>query len=262
MRTALVSCALALLQFNAIAEPDTMREIRKYREMLSEGNPADLAEERGEVIWKTPAGPKHATLEQCDLGLGPGNLAGAYAQLPRYFPDTDRVEDAESRLVTCITALQGLTREQAIKDWHKRDSDLSALTTFVAARSKGAPIAVSTEHPKAFQAYAIGRELFFRRSGPLDFACATCHSQPDRRIRLQELPDFVDNASARSSMIQWPAYRVSQGSVWTMERRLIDCIRQMRYPEPSYLSEAIIALQVYLQKQAQDGVMEAPGIKR
>ena len=47
-----------------------------------------------------------------------------------------------------------------------------------------------------------------------------------------------------------------------MERRLIDCIRQMRWPEPQYLSDAVVALEVYLQKQAEGGVMEAPGIKR
>jgi sulfur-oxidizing protein SoxA len=43
---------------------------------------------------------------------------------------------------------------------------------------------------------------------------------------------------------------------------LIDCIRQMRWPEPQYLSDAVIALEVYLQKQASGGVMEAPGITR
>ena len=63
-------------------------------------------------------------------------------------------------------------------------------------------------------------------------------------------------------MITWPAYRVSQSAVWTLERRLIDCLRQMRYPDASYLSDAVIALQSYLQHQAAGGVMEAPGIKR
>jgi sulfur-oxidizing protein SoxA len=47
-----------------------------------------------------------------------------------------------------------------------------------------------------------------------------------------------------------------------MERRLIDCIRQMRWPEPDFGSEAIVALQVYLQRQASGGVLQAPGIKR
>lgn len=239
-----------------------MEEIQKYRQMLQEGNPAELSEARGEELWTTPRGPNKATLERCDLGLGPGKLTGAYAQLPRYFADTGKVQDVESRLVTCMIALQGLSREEATRDWYKSNSDLEALVTYVAGQSKGTRIDVPAQHPREAEMYAVGETLFFRRSGPLDFACSTCHSQEDRRIRLQELPDFVTAAGARSTMAQWPAYRVSQGSVWTMERRLIDCIRQMRWPEPQYLSDAIVALQVYLQKQANGAVMEAPGIKR
>jgi sulfur-oxidizing protein SoxA len=47
-----------------------------------------------------------------------------------------------------------------------------------------------------------------------------------------------------------------------MERRLIDCIRQMRWPEPAFTSDAVIAIQSYLQHQAQGGVLQSPGIKR
>jgi len=237
-------------------------EIQKYRRMLAEGNPAELMELKGEELWTTPRGPKNASLEQCDFGLGPGKLEGAYAQLPRYFVDTDKVQDVESRLVTCITALQGFTVEQATLNWFKPNSDIEALVTYVAAQSKGKAIGIPLSHAQEKETVAIGEEIFYRRSGPLDFSCATCHSQADRRIRLQELPNFGDANSAQSSMITWPAYRVSQSAVWTMERRLIDCMRQMRYPDANYLSDAVIALQSYLQKQARGGIMEAPGIKR
>lgn len=237
-------------------------EIAKYREMLEEGNPAELMELQGESLWTTPRGPKGVSLEQCDLGLGPGVVEGAYARLPRHFPDTDRVQDIESRLVTCMTTLQGLSFEEATRDWTRPNSDMEALVTYVATRSQGQPIRPGLQHPKEAGMAAIGEALFFRRAGPLDFSCATCHSQPDRRIRLQDLPDFLDPKSAGASMATWPAYRVSQSGVWTMERRLIDCIRQMRAPDADYLSEAVIALQVFLQKQAEGALLTAPGIKR
>jgi sulfur-oxidizing protein SoxA len=260
LMTALVGgglTGLAVGQDNRAAD-----EIQKYRQMLQEGNPAELMELRGEELWTAARGPKQATLQQCDLGLGPGRLEGAYAQLPRYFADTDEVQDVESRLVTCMHLLQGIPPAEATRGWYLPNSDLEALTTYVAAQSKGLKIDVPGAHPKEAQALRIGEELFYRRSGPLDFSCATCHSLEDRRIRLQELPNFQNPASARSSMTTWPAYRVSQSAVWTMERRLIDCIRQMRWPEPDYLSEAMIDLQVYLQHSANGGVMEAPAIKR
>jgi len=260
----LVAGTAALAMSSAAIGQDNkaMEEIQKYRQMLLEGNPADLSEARGEELWKTPGGPNKASLEQCDLGLGPGKLQGAYAQLPRFFKDTGKVQDVESRLVTCRMSLQGMSREQAIQGWYKANSDLEVLVTYVAAQSKGEKIDVLATHAQEAQMYQVGEALFFRRSGPLDFSCATCHSQEDRRIRLQELPDLTTQAGARVTMVQYPVYRVSQGTVWTMERRLIDCMRQMRWPEPDYLSDAIVALQVYLQKQANGAPMQAPGIKR
>ena len=254
--------ALTLAMAADIADKRASEEIQKYRQMLQQGNPAELSEMRGEELWATPRGPRHATLERCDLGLGPGRLEGADAQLPRYFRDTGRVQDVESRLVTCMMLLQGLTREEATADWYKPDSDIAALATFVAAKSRGLAIGVSVNRSQEARMYAIGKELFFRRAGPLDFACATCHSQDGRRIRLQDLPNFLDRRSAQASMIAWPAYRVSESTVWTMERRLIDCIRQMRWPEPDYLSDAVVVLEVYLRRQGNGGVMEAPGITR
>ena len=64
--------ALGASGIAALHAQDTMDEIIRYREMLKEANPAELLEADGEEIWTTAAGPKNATLEQCDLGLGPG----------------------------------------------------------------------------------------------------------------------------------------------------------------------------------------------
>jgi len=246
----------------AAQEKSAVDEIMKYRQMLEEGNPAELMELRGQELWVTPRGARNVTLERCDLGLGPGRLEGAYAQLPRYFADTGKVQDTESRLVTCMTVLQGFTFEEATRGWHKPNSDIEALVTYVATQSKGHKIDVRVQHPKEAEMLAIGEEIFWRRSGPLDFSCATCHSLDDRRIRLQDLPNFQVAPSAQSSMVTWPAYRVSQSAVWTMERRLIDCIRQMRWPEPEFLSDAVVAIESYLQSRANGGEMRAPGIKR
>ena len=265
-RKAIVYCAVAVVLAIWVSArgyaQDTMDEINRYREMLKEGNPAELLELEGEELWITPAGPNNATLEECDLGLGAGVVKGAYAMLPRYFADTGKVQDAESRIVTCMMQLQGFTRADATSGWHRSGSKNEALVTFVATQSRGEIIDVPAKHPQEAEMYRIGQELFYRRSGPLDFACATCHGLDNRRIRLQELPNLSTKAGAQASMSQWPAYRVSQGVVWTMQRRLIDCIRQMRWPEPEFLSDTVVALQVYMQNNASGVILEAPGIKR
>src|SRR5882672_11435547 len=109
----LVGVLAAMLPCLLPAQQDTQKEIERYRQMLQESNPAELYEARGEELWKTPRGPKNASLERCDLGLGPGVVKGAYAQLPRYFPDTDRVMDLETRLVYCLVTQQGYTEAGA-----------------------------------------------------------------------------------------------------------------------------------------------------
>ena len=83
--------------------------------MIADGSPVELFELEGETLWKKPQGPSNVSLEKCDLGLGPGVLKGAYARLPRYFKDADRVMDLETRLLHCMTILQGRSREDATK---------------------------------------------------------------------------------------------------------------------------------------------------
>ncbi|HEX5391744.1 MAG TPA: sulfur oxidation c-type cytochrome SoxA [Rhodocyclaceae bacterium] len=258
---AVAACALA----TAIPAHAEDSGVEKYREMLADGNPAELQEARGEDLWKTKRGPKNASLEACDLGLGAGVIEGAYAQLPRYFKDTGKVMDAESRLVHCMVTLQGFKYEDVTKNWYSKpgqESDIEALVTYIGTASNGKPIHVPAKHPEEERMRRIGEHVFYRRAGPQDFSCAICHANDNKRIRLQELGNLTTKEGAGTAMESWPSYRVSQGAVWTMQRRLIDCVRQSRWPEPKYLSEAVIALEVYLQNKATGTVMATPGIKR
>jgi len=101
-----VATALALSTMPALAQKTASQGIDEYRAMLQDGNPADLFEAKGEDLWKKARGPKNASLEKCDLGKGPGVFKGAFVELPKYFADTQRVQDLESRLVTCMETLK------------------------------------------------------------------------------------------------------------------------------------------------------------
>jgi len=109
---------------------------------------------------------------------------------------------------------------------------------------------------------ALGETLFFRRSGPFDFACATCHDAKGLRIRLQGLPYLANPDEARKVVGEWPAYRVSTTHVMTMQHRMFDCYWQMRMPELQLGSDASVALIAFLTKQADGGEIAAPGLKR
>ncbi|MET3132073.1 sulfur-oxidizing protein SoxA [Oxalobacteraceae bacterium GrIS 1.11] len=248
------------------AAQSASESIAKYREMLADGNPAELWEARGEVLWNAKRGPRQVSLERCDLGLGAGVVKGAYVGLPRYFADTAKVQDVEQRLITCMTTLQGFTLAQASAQpfgaGASKRSTMEALVSWIASESRGLPIAPGNTHPLERQAYQSGKSIFNYRGGPYDFACATCHSAPDKRIRLQDLPDLSSASDARKAYASWPAYRVSQGEVRTMQHRLADCFRQQRFPEPVYASDALTALTMYLAEQARGGEFNAPALKR
>ena len=121
---------------------------------------------------------------------------------------------------------------------------------------------VPIRHPKEVEAFHTGERLFNRRAGPHDFACASCHLEPGKRIRLQDLPRLTDPPEAQKIFTTWPAYRVSQGSVRTMHHRLYDCYWQMRHPELDFASDTATALMVYMAKFANGGEMDAPAMKR
>jgi len=217
-------------------------------------------------LWKTPAGPNNVSLEQCDLGLGPGKVDGAFATLPRYFTDADRVMDVEARILWCMERLQGFERVKLLTRPHPSAGtpvkDLGAIATYVAYRSNGRSFSATFSHPKEKEALALGETLFFRRTGPMDFACSTCHGESSKRIRLQPLPFFSKPDEARKILGEWPAYRVSTAHVMTMQHRIYDCFWQMRLPEVELGSDASIALMSYLVKQADGGEIKIPGMKR
>ncbi len=261
----LIALLASTSQFSGAQEKSITDEIARYRDALADGNPADLWEARGEEMWKQPRGPKKISFQQCDLGKGPGVVNGVYAELPRYFADADKVMDLETRLVHCMVTQQGVSPEESKKNPFgngPKRSDIEALTAYVTAASRGVKMNVPTKHPKEIESYQLGQKMFYFRGGPHDFACATCHGETGKRIRLQDLPNLTDPKDAQKAYTTWPAYRVSQGELRTMQWRLNDCFRQQRFPDLQFTSDASIALTSFLAQNANGGTFNAPAIKR
>jgi L-cysteine S-thiosulfotransferase len=259
-----VFLAAALFAATAYGQ-DAAKEIQRYRDMVAEGSPAELFELEGESLWKKPQGPKNTSLERCDLGKGVGVLKGAYAGLPRYFKDADRVMDLETRLLYCMTTLQGRTREEATKRVFgnaDQPSEMESLSAYIAAQSRGMKMAPGMSHPKEKQSIELGRTLYFHRVGAWDFSCATCHGEEGKRIRMQELPVLYKPESARAVVASWPAYRVSTSSFITLQWRMNDCFRQMRTPEPNFASETTVALIHFITTTGAGATYNGPGNKR
>ncbi|XHS79373.1 sulfur oxidation c-type cytochrome SoxA [Burkholderiaceae bacterium UC74_6] len=271
-KTALALCsaaaaaaAVALIGVPAQAQQKSTADgIAEYRAMLADGNPSELFEAKGEELWKQKRGPKNASFEQCDLGKGPGVVKGAFVELPRYFSDTGRVQDLESRLLSCMESLQGFDAKAiAATPFGKGEqSNIEGLVAWISAESRGLKFALPQSHPAEQKMYAVGKKLFYLRGGPYDFACATCHGEEGKRIRLQDLPALYKNPGDGVGFAAWPAYRVSSGELWGMQRRLNDCYRQQRFPYPGYASDATIALATYMGVNSKGATNIAPALKR
>jgi sulfur-oxidizing protein SoxA len=260
---------LAILSVVAMVAPAAAQDtsdaaVRKYREALKDASPGELYVIMGEELYRKNRGPKNVSLERCDFGLGPGVLKGAYPQLPRYFADTDKVEDMESRLATCMVTLQGVSADALPRHGFgdPKMADFLRLASYVASESNGMKLAPPLGHRKEIDAYKIGELLFYRRAGSHDFACATCHAVHGKRVRLQRLTHLADPKDAQAGFPTWPAYRPVAGDVHTMQLWLGACMHQTRHPQLRFASEASIALQVYLAQHAAGGVIAVPGVRR
>ncbi|MGD9668325.1 MAG: sulfur oxidation c-type cytochrome SoxA [Hyphomicrobiaceae bacterium] len=269
-----LGCAAAFAAFAvtgaAVAQEDASKGIEQYRKMMADdpfANPGNLYIDSGEALWKEKRGTKNVSLEGCDLGKGPGVLEGAFAELPRYFADADKVMDLESRILWCMEKLQGLdtgpVKKGAFSKRGQGGSEMEFLASYVGSHSNGMKLKPQLSHPKEKEAYDVGESLFYMRAGPHDFSCQTCHGVSGTRIRLQELPDLAEpGVDAQKAVPTWPAYRVSTESVKTMQHRMSDCYRQMRMPKVGFGSDAVTALIVFLVKQGEGGEIQVPALKR
>lgn len=262
--TSLAALALAAGSGAALAQKSTADGIAEYRQMLADGNPAELYEAKGEELWKKARGPKNASLQNCDLGKGPGVVKGAFVELPRYFADTGRVQDLESRLMTCMQTLQGIDPAEVMKAGFRQGEkgNVEAMATWIAGQSRGMRFNLPQGHPEERKSYEMGKKAFFFRGGTHDFSCASCHGEDGKRIRLQDLPDLTKNPGDGIGFAAWPAYRVGNGQMWGMQHRLNDCYRQQRFPYPGYTSDVTIALGTYMGVNAKGAESIAPAIKR
>jgi sulfur-oxidizing protein SoxA len=260
-RSSALLAALALAAGSAAAQS----KFEQYQKMVYESSPVELFELTGEDLWKKKQGPKNASLEQCDLGMGPGVLAGAHARLPRYFADVDRVMDTETRILHCMLTLQGRSLQDATKRLfgnEDKPSEMEYLAAYVAGKSRGSPLAPGISHPKEVASYEFGKKVYFLRTGLWDFSCASCHGEEGKRIRMSELPVLFKPEHARPLISTWPSYRVSTSVLVTLQWRMNDCYRQMRMPEPAFASDATVSLIHYMTHAAEGATYSGPAIKR
>ncbi|WP_026234665.1 sulfur oxidation c-type cytochrome SoxA [Calidithermus timidus] len=251
----LLSLTLVLAQGESAQ--NAKEELARQKELLRQTMgilPTELVTEQGKEVFLRK-GPSGKSMEACDFGLGPGIIKGAMARLPRYFPDSQRVDDLDTRIVYCMTQVQGFKPEEV------KRSDVVAAAFYIASQSSGEQVRVTVSTPQEQALYALGEKLFYARSGKRDVGCATCHV--DYVGRRAGPLFYADVLGEDHSWTHWPAYRYSNDQSWTMEDRIRACYGNLGHPRPDFYSAPIIALELFMaQKSNGAKIEESPAFVR
>ena len=256
----------ALINFSNAQEGQEPRHLEILRELGI--SPADVIVDQGREYFHTLKGKTGKTCASCH-GQDGEKLVGAYAKMPRYYTDINRVADIDLRIKACLEKYVGIDAKGK-----KGRKYIVPLAGYVASLSNGMPINVELKHPEEKRLYEYGKKLWYMRVGARDFSCAVCHEVlAGKRIRLQKL-----GAPVRDKLYaHWPAYRISKDKLWTMEDRIRGCYKSFFLfdPEkgkfdfkknwvqrPPFYIEEIIALELYMKHAANGATLEVPGLIR
>lgn len=170
------------------------------------------------------------------LGEGNGNLAGLAASYPKFDATLGRVVTVEDRIEHCAVAATGETVAQG-------SVANNEISVWFKSLSAGTPIRVDIGDPRLMAAYRRGEDLFYAKTGQLNFACASCHvpgSIMGHKLR-GETPTtpFADAA-------HYPTYRTPVGMLESIQQRFARCHGQMRTQALRPGDPAYVDLEVFM----------------
>ena len=167
--------------------------------------------EAGRRIWDTPFrnGRRFA---DC-FADGGRNVVGNY---PYY-------DAAAGRVITFEAALNRCLKDNGEPEMaYGQRSPMGVLTAYARTLSDGMRMNVKVDSPAARAHFEAGRELFFRRIGQLNAACAGCHlHHAGSTMRMEIISPALGHAT------HWPIFRGGE-ELMTFQGRFKRCMEQMR----------------------------------
>lgn len=208
-----------------ITSPDARTQFRQIMEFPPFMNDLD----DGRRIWEQPF-RNGRTFAQCFPDVG-RNIVGNY---PYYDEPADKVVTFEMALNRCLRE----NGEQEL-DYGKR-APMGVLTAYARTLSDGMRMHVVVDSSGALRKYAAGRDLFFRRIGQLNAACAGCHMyNAGNTMRMEVISPALGHAT------HWPIFRGGE-ELMTFQGRFNRCMEQMRAVPYGYNSEEWNNLEYFL----------------
>jgi sulfur-oxidizing protein SoxA len=220
-------------------------------------NPAMLFVQEGQSLWRQKAGQADKSCADCHSEK---SLKGVAARYPAMTPRSEKggsdkpvdlpVDlpiDLEGRINLCRTGQQ---KAEALAPESRA---LLALAAFVALQSRGAPIAPPDDRRLApFRAQ--GEEIWRKRQGQLNLACAHCHDDnPAKKLGGATIPQGHPTG--------YPIYRLEWQTLGSLKRRLRNCLIGLRAQPYAYDAPDYVSLELYLMTRAKGMRLDAPAVR-
>ncbi len=211
-------------------------------------NPGMLAVERGGEIWETVDGSMGKSCASChdDAAV---TMKGVGAAYPKWDADAKRPINVELQIDKC--RVENMRAEPYKFD----DADQVALTAFVKHQSLGTPMNVDLTQGDLQTWWDKGKDVYYTRTGQLDFACASCHeASMGKYIRADHLSQGQVNG--------FPTYRFNTAGMVSLHNRFRGCIRDTRAEMPKAFSDELMALEVYVTWRGTGLSVETPAVRQ
>jgi len=234
-----------------------------YAEMV-ENNPAamDLAE--GEEVFNSLIGQEaYAKV----LGVSVKDLPETIAGFPRMLTATPKYDftfpKTMRKVVTLSQSLQMALADRDKKVFKLKDKEMINMTAYVKSLANDLKTNIDVKANKQMQEmHALGQTVFEERRGGRGLSCNSCHSADvvGQRLRMQPLPDLGAKETAAAGT--WPAYRMTQSAMVTLDKRMQQCMKNALLAEIPLGSKEIVALEVYVTNKTKGNAIQIPGLKR
>jgi sulfur-oxidizing protein SoxA len=216
-------------------------------------NPAVLLAEEAEGLWGQ-AGSTGSSCASCHGGDIDAAMKGVAVHYPKFSQHYGRVVSLEDMLSQHAFEKTGSALPVA------GDPNLR-MTVRIKMASNGQPIALDLENPNMRAALARGEQVFHRRVGQRNHACADCHSAAtvgDKWLGGRYLGRATIEAGLTA---KYPTWRTSFEELWSIRKRIQWCMLPHGTNNLSADAVEYAELELYLASFENGKPMSVPGLK-
>ena len=211
-------------------------------------NPGMFAVERGAEIWGTVEGSMGKSCASCHNDAAE-SMKGVGASYPKWDAKSKRPVNVELQIDKCRVENMGA------EPYKFDDADQLALTTYIKHQSLGTPVKIDLAEGDMQTWWDKGKEVYYTRTGQLNFACASCHEGAmGKYIRADHLSQGQVNG--------FPTYRFNTAGMVSLHNRFRGCIRDTRAEMPKAFSDELMALEVYVTWRGTGLSVETPSVRQ